>query len=157
MASLKFSSRIEHVCLQEWNLSTQWLEGGFNTWTLTDTILFAMLALLCVYYHPRTKWILSSHIFSPHFHSFLLPYLFHSTLLLLTLLHPSFLHPPCPGIIPAVPSRDSFPYRHNEISQSSLPPSCTCTRERCIRNISTYTRAWGTTWGSTNKSSLQGL
>lgn len=71
MASLKFSSSIEHVCLQEWNLSTSWLEGGFNTWTLTDTILFARLSLLCVYHHPRTKWILissllTSILFSSH-------------------------------------------------------------------------------------------
>lgn len=97
---------------------------------------------LCV---PSPKDQMDSHIFSPHFQSFLLPYFFHSTLLLPSLVQLSIIHPPCPGIIPAVPSRDSFPYRQNEISQSSLPPSCTCTRERCIRNISAYTRAWGTT------------
>lgn len=78
MASLKFSSNIEHICLQVWNLSTSWLEGYFNIWTLTDTIPFAMLALLfCVqpYHHltiapngfcPAISSLLTSILFSSH-------------------------------------------------------------------------------------------
>ncbi len=41
MASLKVS--IEHVCLQEWNLSASWLQGDFNAWTFTDTIILPSL------------------------------------------------------------------------------------------------------------------
>lgn len=71
---------------------------------------------------PKMDFVLPYLLFSPHFHSFLLSYVFHPTILVPSLLLSLFLHPPCPGIIPAVPSRDYFPHRHNEISQSSPLP-----------------------------------
>lgn len=161
MASLKFSSSIEHVCLQEWKLSASWLQGTsvlehLQTlfywqccWYLQFTITqnaFASTSSTCLCCLP---YVLSSlAVFAPtisiSIHSFSLHF-------------PLFLPPLCPGILPAVSSRDLCPYRHNEISQSSLPPLWTCTWESCIQNRSTYTRPWGMTWGSSNRSSLQGL
>lgn len=53
MASLKFSSSIEHVCLQEWKLSASWLQGDFSAWTFTDTILLAVLLIPSIHHHPK--------------------------------------------------------------------------------------------------------
>ena len=160
MASLKFSSSIEHVCLHEWNLSTLWLDAGFNTWTLTDTILFAMFALLCVCYQTTTSS-------SPKM-DFVLPYLlpffpffspliciplhctFFSTPFLVSLSLLSWNHP-CSSL------KRLFSLQAQWNITKLFPTSCACTRKRCIRNISANPRAWGTTWGFSNKSSLQGL
>lgn len=156
MASLKVSSGIEHVCLQEWNLSASWLQGDFDAWTFTDTILLAVLLIPSLHHHLKCICLnlfhlpLSCPMFFPHLQSFLHPYLFYST----HLIFPLFLHPLCPGIFPAVSSRDLCPYRQNDISQSSLPPLCIRTRESCSRNRSAYTWPRGMTWGSSNKSSL---
>lgn len=85
MASLKFSRSIEHVCLQEWNLSTSWLQGDFNAWTFTDTILLAVLLIPSLHHHLKCISLnlfhlpLSCPMFFPHLQSFLHPYLFHST------------------------------------------------------------------------------
>lgn len=97
MASLKFSSSIEHVCLHEWNLSTLWLDAGFNTWTLTDTILFAMFALLCVCYQTITSS-------SPKM-DFVLPYLLPFFSPLISILFYSF---PCFSILIVMESSMQF-------------------------------------------------
>ncbi len=105
MASLKVS--IEHVCLQEWNLSASWLQGDFNAWTFTDTIILAVLLIPSLHHHLKCICLnlfhlpLSCPMFFPHLQSSLHPYLFHST----HLIFPLFLHPLCPGIFPAVSSR----------------------------------------------------
>ncbi len=91
MASLKVSSSIEHICLQEWNLSASWLQGDFNAWTFTDTIILGVLLIPSLHHHLKCICLnlfhlpLSCPMFFPHLQSSLHPYLFHSTHLIFPL------------------------------------------------------------------------
>ncbi len=123
MASLKFSSSIEHVCLQN-EIFPPHDTGVLQSLNIYRHYSMAVLLIPSLHHHPKCICLNLFHLLCPALCSFLTCSL--SPPISISLHSSSyfspFLHPLCPGIIPAVSLRDLCPYRHNEYHKAlSLP------------------------------------